>query len=163
MLRDLLDLQPKIANVCLHFWAPGTEIRGGGLQGDDTIVAFGVGVGDVQRLQISADGLQGVDSGIVGGEVEVREAMLLLVVVFVEERLVNSSRTSLMLGSMIPRQCWSLAKCSWGGEDLGLANPIPIVSKSNRMGKAWKRGSKTFRSVSLEWCLNGERNFRHRS
>jgi anthranilate/para-aminobenzoate synthase component II len=44
MLRDLLDLKPKIVGSCLHFQALGTKIGG------DMVVTFSIGMGDVQRL-----------------------------------------------------------------------------------------------------------------
>lgn len=51
MLGDLLDLQLQVIGDVFDLQALGTEIGASGLQHDDMVVPFGVGVRDTEAVQ----------------------------------------------------------------------------------------------------------------
>jgi len=113
--------------------------------GGDTVVAFDIGMGDTQRLQIGADGLQGaeapVDGGIAGCAVEVCEAALPLVVVFIKAAR-EFVKDELHVGIHDFATALESSEVLVGRGRIQVRKSDTNCSKSNRVGRAWKRGSK---------------------
>jgi len=102
-LGELLHLDLQIVHKGLDLRAPGTEIRGGDLEGCDAVGAVGGELATAQSFQIGdpladvggefgAGGLEGVEALVDGdgavGAVEVSEPALPLLVVVVEAAVV---------------------------------------------------------------------------
>ena len=100
-MRQLLHLDSQVVDERLHLWVPSTEVRGGHLEGGDTVVMLVAEGVDADGLQIGnapADGVRRVgageldgveafvDGGIVGGagKIEISKVPLPLLVVLVE-------------------------------------------------------------------------------
>ena len=90
VVGDALHLEPEVVHERLHRRPPSPEVRGRHLQRCDSAVVVVVGVGEPNRVQVGAGGLQGgeaaVDHRIASGAVAVQigEAALPLLILFVE-------------------------------------------------------------------------------